>query len=52
MLPRGEGPEVVFVDVSVGRQMVTREAPLALIGRDGGVVEVTLPVRTLRRADR
>jgi len=48
MLPRGGGPEVVFVEVTLGRQMVTRQAPLALIGRDGGVVEVTLPVVSLR----
>jgi hypothetical protein len=47
-LTRGEGPEVVFIDVSVGRQTVTREAPLALIGRDGGLVHVSLPVRSLQ----
>jgi hypothetical protein len=49
MIPRGTGPEVQFVDVSVGRQHVTRFAPLALIGRDGGLVEVTLPVLSIRR---
>jgi hypothetical protein len=49
MYPRGRGPEVVFVDVTVGRQSVTCRAPLALIGKDGGLVEVTLPVVKLRR---
>jgi hypothetical protein len=49
MLPRGVGPEVQFVDVSVGRQHVTCQAPLALIGRDGGLVEVTLPVVSFHR---
>jgi len=48
LVPRGTGPEVLFVDVSVGRQLITRQAPLALIGRDGAVVEVTLPVVGLR----
>jgi len=48
--PRGKGPEVVFVEVTVGRQSVTCNAPLALIGRDGGLVEVTLPVKRLRRS--
>jgi hypothetical protein len=49
LIPHGRGPEVVFVDVSVGRQLVTRQAPLALIGRDGGLVEVTFPVARIRR---
>jgi len=49
MIPRGKGPEVVFVDVTVGRQIVTCNAPLALIGKDGGLVEVTLPVTRMRR---
>ncbi len=48
LLPRGSGPEVVFVETSIGRQLITRFAPLALIGRDGAVVEVTLPVHSLR----
>ena len=41
MVSRGQGPDVVFTGVSVGRQLVTRKAPLALIGSDGGLVEVT-----------
>jgi hypothetical protein len=49
LLPRGTGPEVVFVEISIGRQLITRMAPLALIGRDGAVVEVTLPVLGLKR---
>ena len=49
MIPRGKGPEVVFVDITVGRQTVTFRAPLALIGKDGGLVEVTLPVVKLHR---
>jgi hypothetical protein len=49
LIPRGKGPEVVFIDVTVGRQTVSCQAPLALIGRDGGLVEVTLPVVKLRR---
>ena len=44
LLSRGQGPEVVFSGVSVGRQLVTRRAPLALIGSDGGLVEVTRQV--------
>jgi hypothetical protein len=47
--PRGKGPEVVFVDTSVGRQAVTCRAPLALIGKQGGLVEVTRPVVKLRK---
>jgi hypothetical protein len=49
MIPRGTGPEVQFIGVSVGRQLVTRHAPLALIGQDGSVVEVTLPVVQIKR---
>lgn len=49
LLTHGTGPEVVFIETSVGRQLITRMAPLALIGRDGAVVEVTLPVVSLRR---
>ena len=41
LVSRGQGPDVVFTGVSVGRQLVTRKAPLALIGSDGGLVEVT-----------
>ena len=41
LVSRGQGPDVVFSGVSVGRQLATRNAPLALIGSDGGVVEVT-----------
>jgi hypothetical protein len=44
LVSRGVGPDVVFSGVSVGRQNVTRMAPLALIGGDGGLVEVTRPV--------
>ena len=44
MVSPGAGPDVVFSGVSVGRQLVTRRAPLALIGSDGGLVEVTRPV--------
>ena len=38
---RGGGPEVVFSGVSLGRQVITRFAPVALVGADGGLVEVT-----------
>ena len=41
MVSPGQGPDVVFSGISVGRQLVTRKAPLALIGSDGGLVEVT-----------
>ena len=47
-IPRGRGPEVVYPDVAVGRQIVTSHAPLALIGGDGALVEVTEPVTRLR----
>jgi hypothetical protein len=47
-IPRGRGPEVVYPDVAVGRQIVTSHAPLALIGGDGALVEVTAPVTRLR----
>lgn len=46
-LPRGRGPEVIFPDVTVGRQIVARHAPLALIGSDGALVEVTESVTRL-----
>jgi hypothetical protein len=49
LVPHGKGPEVLFVNVSVGRQLVSQQAPLALIGQGGGVVEVTLPVVKLHR---
>ena len=44
MVSPGAGPDVVFSGISVGRQLVTRHAPLALIGSDGGLVEVTRQV--------
>ena len=44
---RGQGPEVVFSDVSLGRQVITRFAPVALVGADGGLVEVTPLVMSL-----
>ena len=44
MVSPGQGPDVVFTGVSVGRQLVTRRAPLAIIGSDGGLVEVTRQV--------
>lgn len=47
-VPRGEGPEVVFSGLSVGRQVVVKMAPVAFIGTDGGLVEVTLPVESYR----
>jgi hypothetical protein len=49
LLPRGKGPEVVLINVTIGRQLVTRQAPLALIDRDGSVVEVTLPIMKIRQ---
>jgi len=47
-IPRGRGPEVIYPNVAVGRQIVTSHAPLALIGSDGALVEVTEPVTRLR----
>ena len=44
--------EVVYSGVSVGRQQVTCQAPLALVGSDGGLVEVTAPVVSLVRNER
>jgi hypothetical protein len=49
ILPRGNGPEVALIEVSVGRQLVTLHAPLALVGKDGGVVEVTAPIARLKQ---
>lgn len=45
---RGQGPEVVFSGVSLGRQVITRFAPVALVGADGGLVEVTPLVISLK----
>lgn len=46
-------PEVVLMDVSVGNQIATVQAPITLIGPDGAVVEVTKPlVKILRRSQR
>ncbi len=39
----GDRPEVIFTGVSVGRQSVTRHAPLALISEYGGVGVVPRP---------
>jgi hypothetical protein len=49
LYPRGKGPEVLLVDVTVGRQAVTARAPLALIGGDGGLVEITRQVTRIKR---
>ena len=49
LLPLGEGPEVLFLDITVGRQLVTCNAPLALIDQGGEVVEVTPPVTNIKR---
>lgn len=48
LTPKGDGPDIVFSGVSVGRQSIIRHAPLALISADGGLVEVTRPVLSFR----
>ncbi|MCC6749182.1 MAG: hypothetical protein IT371_16085 [Deltaproteobacteria bacterium] len=45
---RGGGPEVVLLNISVGRQVVTCNAPLALISNDGALIEITAPVQRFR----
>ncbi|MCA9669000.1 MAG: hypothetical protein KC503_25570 [Myxococcales bacterium] len=40
----GGGLEVVYVDVSLGRQLFTSRAPIALIGADGKLLDVIGPV--------
>ena len=45
---RGQGPEIVFSGVSLGRQVITRFAPVAFVGADGGLVEVTPLVLSIR----
>ncbi len=37
----GKGPEVMFSGGSLGRQVITTNAPLAFVGADGGLMEVT-----------
>ena len=48
VLTSGGGPEVVFSGVSLGRQVITRMAPVAFVGADGGLIEVTPLVESFR----
>ena len=49
-LPNKGAPEVVYPLASIGRQLVTCRAPLALISiRGGGLVDIVGPVASIKR---